>query len=125
LIIAEPAHPSVAVLIDAEPADMQVVDLRQQHCSGIDRGLHRPPRHPNIGGDLGDGTARVDHCAQQCCSQPGRAASPQRQLVGGRGERPPSTGRLCTNQSRLANHHLHSARVRHITNLLLGPSVHP
>jgi hypothetical protein len=47
-----------------------------------------PAPHPIVGGYLGDRPARVDHRSQQRCSQPGRATSPQRQLVGGRDEGP-------------------------------------
>jgi hypothetical protein len=84
----------------------------------VQGGLHRPPRHPIVGGDLGDGATGVDHRIQQRRSQPGGAASPQRQLVGGRDEGPSSTGRLGTHQPRLAHHHLHPAGVRDIAHPL-------
>jgi hypothetical protein len=91
----------------------------------VQGGLHRPPRHPIVGGDLGDGATGVDHRIQQRRSQPGGAASPQRQLVGGRDEGPSSTGRLGTHQPRLAHHHLHPAGVRDIAHPLPHPGVHP
>jgi hypothetical protein len=45
------------MFIDPDPAHPQLVDLRQQHRGGVDRGLDRPPGDPERIGDLGDGPA--------------------------------------------------------------------
>ena len=43
-VVAKPADPAVAVLIDPEPTHLRLIDIGQQHCRGVHRRLHRPPR---------------------------------------------------------------------------------
>ena len=62
--VAEPADPSVAVLIDPQVAHVQVVDVRQYVDGGVDGLLGSPPGDPEPGCDTGDGPAVVDDCLQ-------------------------------------------------------------
>ena len=78
VLVAEPADPAVAVLVDAEPPHPLLVDVGQQHRGGVDGGLHRPPRHPELEGHLRHCPARVDHRRQRRRPQPGCAAASAR-----------------------------------------------
>ena len=71
--------PGGSALIDTQSA---TYSWRLRHCRGVDCGLHLH-YHPKVGGDLRDGTARVDHRSQQCCSQPGGAPGPHRRAQAG------------------------------------------
>ena len=44
--VSVPADPAVTVLVDPEPADLQVVRVSEQHRGRVHRRRHRPPRHP-------------------------------------------------------------------------------
>jgi hypothetical protein len=124
VLVTEPAHPAVAVLINPESAHPQVVHVRQQQRCGGDRGLHGPPRHAVVGCDLSDSPARVDHRRQDRRLQPSGASGPRRQLLRHRSERAPATGRLDARQPRLADHHLHPTGVPDVTDPLHTPRVH-
>ena len=123
--VAEPADPTVAVLIDTKPTHLQLIHIRQQHRGRVDRRLHCPPRHAMLGGDLRHRPAGIDHRGQQRRPQPGGAAGPDRQLLRRWGERASRTCRLGAGQARLAHHHLQLAGVRDVADPLHDPGVHP
>jgi hypothetical protein len=76
--VAEPADPTVAVLIDTKATHVQLIHIRQQHRGRVDSGLHGPPRHTMVRGHLRDRPTGIDHCGQQRRPQPGGAAGPDR-----------------------------------------------
>jgi hypothetical protein len=56
--IAEPADPTVTVLVDPQAAYVEVVDPAKQHVDGgVDALVDRPPGDPKSGRDTSNGSA--------------------------------------------------------------------
>lgn len=124
LVLAEPAHRSVAVLVDPEPLRSQGVHVRQGLGGCVEGLLDQPPRHPVRRGGLCRGTAGDHDRLHQGAQQPVSRACPAWDLVGGLGERTARAGRLGAEPAPLAPDHHRCPGDRNIAQALEPAVLH-